>query len=252
MLYLQMAALAAVERSVDVSGAARGASAPIVLKADVLMDEVLDHEQRYWLGDRRDPSPDLESLARELVAAATLRGGLSKPEARKLCERLVERPRTRDDDLLLAQLHRTYASSDPTKYLPGLQPDLLGEAIVSRVAAEQSNAAWIERVIDPGDDAHAIRTAFTVLERTAPMNAPLVHPWIDQLLRTDLLARAVLALRVAKAVALRTALSPLGDLLGSALAREGIPMWRERGQRRGFRIRQYRCDELLNGTAECS
>jgi hypothetical protein len=84
-----MAALAAVERSAEPPATASNAAS---LDAGSLMDEILDHEQRFW---RRERHRGAISLAQQLVAAATLRGGIAlETEAQALCKRLSGRERT--------------------------------------------------------------------------------------------------------------------------------------------------------------
>ena len=221
VLYLHMAALAAVERTADPADAA-SAEAAVVLDAGALMDETLDHEQRFWLRDRRGRNQATLSLARQIVAAATLRGGIShEARAQKLCKRLSGRERTDADDELLILLHDVYAVAEGGPYLPGLQPDLLGEAMVLRIASKDADEKWIERVIVEDDDAAAVDSAFTVLGRAAAVNAAAISPWLATLLRTELAIRALPALRAAMVVGQRTAFSPLGDLLADALERDG-------------------------------
>jgi tetratricopeptide (TPR) repeat protein/nucleoside phosphorylase len=212
VLYLHMAALAAVE--------------DITFGASSLMDAILDHEQRFWVRegtDRNAIAVDVP-LARQLVAAATLRGGLAtQDEARELCARLAGRPRSREDDALVSLLHDIYEDAGRTTYLPGLEPDLLGEEMVLRVASppERTGDAWIERVLVAGDDAQALATAFAVLGRASATNAAAVRPWIARLIRGELPSRALLALRAAKTVGQRTAFSVLGDVLAEALEQHG-------------------------------
>lgn len=216
VLYLHMAALAAVEG--------------VAFDAGSLMDAILDHEQRFWVSEAaaRHSVPVDVALARQLVAAATLRGGLStEDEARELCARLARRGLTRDDEVLITLLHYVYERAGETRYLPGLEPDLLGEAMVLRVAAPPKGGGvpvgdtWIQRVLVEGDDAAALTTAFTVLGRASATAPVVIRPWIANLLCSDLPVRAVLALRAAKIVGQRTALSILGDLLAEALDQRG-------------------------------
>jgi tetratricopeptide (TPR) repeat protein len=222
VLYLHMAALAAVERNVEPTRAAESTDSSIVLEASDLMDEILDHEQRFWLRDRRDRNQAAISLARQIVAAATLRGGIAlETEAQQLCQRLAGRERTDADDEVLARLHDVYAVDEGGSYLPGLQPDLLGEAMVLRVATRQTDGQWIERVIPSGDDAKTIGNTFRVLGHAAAVDAAAISPWLTTLLRTELAIRSLPALWAAKAVGQRTAFSPLGDLLADALERYG-------------------------------
>ena len=81
VLYLHMAALAAVERARENAEQAKGGAPAKSVASDAgsLMDEILQHEERFWVREDRDrfsAAMDV-SLARRLVAAATLRGGLA-------------------------------------------------------------------------------------------------------------------------------------------------------------------------------
>jgi tetratricopeptide (TPR) repeat protein/nucleoside phosphorylase len=212
----------------EASDAGAAPSGEATLDAGLLMNEILAHEERFWMREASDRAGTAIAvpLARQLVAAATLRGGLrTRDEARALCVRLEERPRTREDDALIALLHDIYDQG--SAYLPGLEPDLVGEGMVLRVASPPDGAGepagdrWIERVLVPGDEARALTAAFTVLGRASAMNQGAVRPWIAGLLGTELAARAVLALRAAEAVGRRTASSALGDLLAETLERAG-------------------------------
>lgn len=217
VLYLHMAALAAVE--------------DVAFDAGSLMDAILDHEERFWVRQaaaRHSVDVDV-ALARQLVAAATLRGGfVTRDEARTMCARLEGRPFTRDDDVLVSLLHDVYERADDARYLPGLEPDLLGEGIVLRVSAPPKGAGvapgntWIERVLVAGDDERAITTAFTVLGRASASDPTATNSWIVSLLQSELPVRSVLALRAAKAVGRRTAFSSLGNLLADALEQHGV------------------------------
>jgi len=97
---------------------------------------ILDHEERFWLseaitrdacrcacrwradhgsGDATRRTPNATSGARDVRASAG-------------------RPRDGHDDALLELLHHVYERTNEPAYLPGLEPDLLGEAMVLRVA----------------------------------------------------------------------------------------------------------------------
>lgn len=231
VLYLHMAAFAAAEAiDPEISWGGAASTVPSTFDATSLMDEILAHEERFWrraATDRAGATIDL-LLARQLVAAATLRGGLAtQQETRKLCEQFEDRPRDRADDTLIALLHDVYDCADRRSYLPGLEPDLLGEAMVLRVvtpppgAGQPVDNAWIDRVVVASDAAHAVTTAFSVLGRASAMNAAAVRPWIARLLRSELASRAVYALRAAKVIGRQTAASTLGDVLAEALERDG-------------------------------
>jgi tetratricopeptide (TPR) repeat protein/nucleoside phosphorylase len=216
VLYLHMAALAAVE--------------DVAFDAGTLMDAILDHEQRFWQTEAVALGQAAVSveLAQELVSAATLRGGIpTKDDAQDICTRLARRPRSREDDTLIAVLRHVYRHAGEPRFLPGLEPDLLGEAMVVRVAKARpdtsapAHAAWVERLFVSGDDEHALTTAFMVLGRASATDGAPVRAWIASLLEIDLSVRAVIALRAAKIVGQRTAFSLLGEVLAEALEQHG-------------------------------
>jgi tetratricopeptide (TPR) repeat protein len=113
-----------------------------------------------------------------------------------------------------------------SKFLPALEPDLLGEGMVLRVASPKKEMDrlppdWMTRVVPPTEEAGVVGTGFEVLGRASAVSAEAVKPWIAQLLAGSLPQRAGLALEAAKAVGLRTAFSVLGDVLAEQLERQG-------------------------------
>lgn len=214
VLYLHMAALAR----------ARG----VPFNAGDLMAVTLDHEERFWRqrGAEGAVLVDLD-LARRIVTAATLRGGLrTRGEARAQLNRLLDRPRAPADDGLLKLLHYIYQRDDLGLYLPGLEPDLLGEAMVVRVAEEvtasEPSAAgeWIEQVF-PKDEADALRAGFTVLG-TIGGRVPTAERWVERMLATGSLGvRSLAALEAAKVTAKRTTIPLLAKALKDALSKRG-------------------------------
>ena len=233
VLYLHMAALASVDG--------------LAFEANTLMDVTLKHEERFWVSladpKRAEVVANEMGLARQIVAAATLRGGVrTREEALSLIDRLLLRPRSRDEEDLLRVLHRVYQRSEeaPSEsgaegalpehhrgpYLPPLEPDLLGEGMVLRVAnakkGDEVGADWIERVFAAEDDATAVTVGLTVLGRASGTDGKAVVPWMRKLLaEPELKSRATLALEAAKAVGVRTALSGLGEVLADALEAHG-------------------------------
>jgi tetratricopeptide (TPR) repeat protein/nucleoside phosphorylase len=219
VLYLHMAALATVEG--------------LAFEAHTLMDTVLDHEERFWEARARleDVARAFErSMARQVVAAATLRGGLGDFDtAVHVAERLFrENTLSGDGKVLLGLLHRTYQQTgmEDAVFLPALEPDLLGEGMVLRVASPQQAgdrppADWIDRVFPLGEEAGAVGTGFEVLGRVSATRSDGVRPWIERLLAASLHERARLAFEAAKAVGLRTAFSVLGDVLADLLEVQG-------------------------------
>jgi len=207
VLYLHMAALAAVEG--------------LEFTASTLMKVILDHEERFW--EMNAPKAD----ARQVMATATLRGGLQDREtARSVAQKVLGRPYVEDE--WLRKLHRIYQreSEGSAVFLPGLEPDLLGEAMVLRVAVpdlEEDTVSrdWIDRVLPPSEDPGVLRNGLEVLGRASAAQPEAVRPWIQQLLSGPLHTRARLVLEAAKAVGERTAFSLLGEELWRRLESHG-------------------------------
>ncbi|WP_437960379.1 tetratricopeptide repeat protein [Sorangium sp. So ce119] len=216
VLYLHMAALATV--------------AHLSFEANTLMDTILDHEERFWEERARQAGVALasqRSLARQIMAASTLRGGLADPaEASAVVGRLLRRALTQGDEDLLRLLHRVYqgVSGGVAAYIPALEPDLLGEGIVLRVSApklteDRPPLDWIERVFPPYEAGEAVLTGFSVLGRasaTGPGPA-VIRPWMEWMLNGPQHERAALALEAAKQVGHRTPFSLLGEVLADWL-----------------------------------
>ncbi|WP_205520075.1 tetratricopeptide repeat protein [Pyxidicoccus caerfyrddinensis] len=216
LLYVHMAALASVEG--------------LAFEPNTLMDVILDHEEHFWevrAGQAHVGHAVQRSLARQVVAAATLRGGFpEKEEAELVIGRLLRRPTTENDAILLRLLHWVYQRSaeSPALFLPPLEPDLLGEAMVLRVASfspssdERVPSDWIDRVFSSNEREQVVGTGLRVLGRVSAVSPALTRPWIERFLAGSLLdARAVLTLEAALAVGQRTAFSVLGDVLADRL-----------------------------------
>jgi Tetratricopeptide repeat len=211
-LYLHMAAMAMVLR--------------VSFTASTLMDAILLHEETFWRRSSDPLAADIElRLARELVASATLLGGIpSRNHAHALTDRLLGRKRERAEEEVVALLHRVYSRSASPAHLPAMEPDLLGEEMILR-ATKDAHAEWIDQAV-PSElcTTESTTTVFTVLGRIAARdNSSRVHAWIDQLLRRDLSMYAVPALRAAKAVTQQTTASPLGRILTRAVIERDDP-----------------------------
>ncbi|MHA7630538.1 tetratricopeptide repeat protein [Corallococcus sp. M7] len=214
VLYLHMAALAEVEGS--------------KFEAHSLMDVVLDHEERFWESRARMDDVKLSfqrSMARQVVAAATLRGGLADQDtAVHTAQALFGGTLSESTRLLLWLLHRIYqrTGTGSSTFLPPLEPDLLGEGMVLRTASPDQEEArpppdWIDRVFPENERTGAVGMGFQVLGRASAARPDVVRPWIERLLTASLHQRALLALQAAKAVGLHTAFSVLGDALADQL-----------------------------------
>jgi nucleoside phosphorylase/tetratricopeptide (TPR) repeat protein len=219
VLYLHMAALAAVEG--------------LDFAANSLMDVVLDHEERFW--ETRAKLDDVsrsfqKSMARQLVAAATLRGGIADSDtAIRVAEQLFrEGTLSSEKQILLRLIQRIYQrpGTSGSMFIPALEPDLLGEGMVLRIASPKKKedhlpADWINRVFSSTESAGVWRTGFEVLGRASAVNAKAIRPWLERLLADSLHERARHALVAAKAVGLRTAFSVLGEVLADQLEAQG-------------------------------
>lgn len=213
VLYLHMAALAAVD---DLDLRTPRSCRPE--SEATLMEATLEHEERYW--DERQVQSDRTrriqtGRARQLVAAATLRGGLpTHGVATAVTSSVLGAP----DEHLLMLLHDIYGTSD---YVGRLEPDLLGEGMIRRTYGRKHECPedYIDRVFSD-DNATAIQTGFVVLGRTSSEMGS-VRPWIDHLLAKKLNDRALLAFQAAKIVGKHTAFSDLGDALADALQLRG-------------------------------
>lgn len=119
-LYVQMAALAAL----------RGWSP----EGKGLLANVLEHEQRYWtsrLCARRATAAEVrrtKNRVSQCASAVTLLGKVTQDEALSLFGRLDRS--SRNDSQLVLDLLSELQPSEPGR-LNGLQPDLLGEALVA-------------------------------------------------------------------------------------------------------------------------
>ncbi|WP_309894904.1 tetratricopeptide repeat protein [Archangium sp.] len=219
VLYLHMAALASVDG--------------LAFEANTLMDVILDHEEHFWEIRARQTDVALalqRSLARQVVVAATLRGGFAdSSDASTVAGRLLERALSDNEQELLRLLHRIYqrTDNDSAVFLPALEPDLIGEGMVLRVASpttaeDRLPSAWIDRVCPPDEEARVVSTGMEVLGRASATQPSMVRPWLERLLAGPLLpSRALLALQAAKAIGLRTAFSALGDVLADRLESDG-------------------------------
>ncbi|WP_233261617.1 tetratricopeptide repeat protein [Vitiosangium sp. GDMCC 1.1324] len=218
VLYLHMAALASVEG--------------LAFEANTLMDVILDHEERFWevRAQQEDVARSLQrSLARQLVAAATLRGGLADlSSASTVVGRLLGRTPSSDEQALLLLLQRLYqrTSVESAVFLPALEPDLLGEGMVCRVASPKLKGDhppddWIDRVLPAEEEQRVVGTSLEVLGRISATQPAMVRPWLERLLAHAFQQRARLALEAARAVGLRTAYSVLGDILAEHLEAKG-------------------------------
>jgi tetratricopeptide (TPR) repeat protein len=205
-LYLEMLALAAVDR--------------LSLVPDRLLDTMLAREAELWSQLRPihdEPQAWLRAL-RRTIAVLTLHGGASN---REQALGMVEsargpRPLDRTVDLLL-RLHPGTGQPDSQRYyLDPFEPDVLGEALVYAVLAEE-DAKFIAGALAQAP-LDCQRTAFTLLGRLASRDSARGRIWIEALLGEE--PGALARMGPAFDAALSLAETPQGsnDLLGRVLA----------------------------------
>jgi tetratricopeptide (TPR) repeat protein/nucleoside phosphorylase len=206
VLYIHLAALATLEGWPP--------------SAEGLIGELLDHEERLWrthLLDRVPPGSEGLKKARRAVTALTLLGGASsQQEAEELLRRVNDEP----DDTLLLMLSRLYPGRQVL--VGGLEPDLLGDAMVLRTLRQERDGGeeLLRRTFSQAD-VPALRNGFEVLGRLYGESPDEAGRWMDWVLEGDLPGRAVAAFEAAKALAPHTHDSGLGARLARALEREG-------------------------------
>jgi tetratricopeptide (TPR) repeat protein len=156
------------------------------------------------------------------VAALTLLGGA--PD-KATAERLREAADGPDGPEFLDQLRRLYPGTSrqqtQDRYLSKLEPDLLGEELVSSVLENPETASDFVGKISAGAPPTAIKNAFTVLGHLAWRHGQDSRPWIKQLLEADLEQRAEPALRSAMALGEKTTSAPIGLVLAELVRSDG-------------------------------
>jgi nucleoside phosphorylase/tetratricopeptide (TPR) repeat protein len=194
VLYVHAAALAA----------AQGREVTI----ETLMEDTLDHEERFWR--EQIESVDVDDM-RRVVADLTLKGGATSTAE------LISAGMGKKMAMLLRHLY----PGRPPKQISGLEPDLLGEAMVLRTLRGEGAGArrYLDRVFE-GAEGEAIRTGFTVLGRLSEDHTD-ARGWIAQVLDGDVAGRALDAFAATKTVGERTAHAAIGMVLAEALEREG-------------------------------
>ncbi len=176
--------------------------------ADDLLRDQIDRESRFWRRSAKEAGLTLTAdEQRRAVAAATLAGADSRDDAVALVERL---PGFRDGRALpiVRWLRHQYPGDG---WLGGLQPDLLGEALVARSAAADPD--FVDDVVATAPDDQVLH-ALTMLTRSARFHDS------SKLALGRLVARSEMALPAMR-VAQETG-DPIGVLLAEAVAAEAF------------------------------
>jgi len=184
VLYVHMAALAAY------NGLAFKTS-------DELLDEILNHEERFWGVEVSKKMKDKDEWdvveyklkLRQLVAAITLRGGAV---TKKSVEVLVCSLQL---DVVLGDvaplLRRLYPSV--TLHIAPVEPDILGEGLVFRtLSAKEDTNKYLSQIFKDNEES-AVSTAFALLGRLSA-DKSAAEKWITQLLQQDVQGHALMAL----------------------------------------------------------
>ena len=133
-----------------------------------LEDELLEHEQSYWqdLADRRPGFPALQPVTlRRAVATATLCGAAGEDQAVATLARVEGlRDRTEDEYHGLARWLADLYPNAEGRYWGPLQPDRVGEHLVSQVTRERP--AMVTELLTGAEKEQAYQV-LTVLTRAA-------------------------------------------------------------------------------------
>jgi tetratricopeptide (TPR) repeat protein len=176
ILDLHAAALIGVLRAQAV-----GSTAPVQVRLDDVLAELLDHEERFWMGSAQaaglltGPHGMTVTTLRQLVAACALLGASSEEDARDVLRRVPAAPNTPRVAGWPRDLYPALAALD---WMGTLQPDQLAEELVVTQLAASPDFA--ERCLTDLDDRQA-RRAFTVLGR-ASTDQPAARPLLERLL----------------------------------------------------------------------
>jgi tetratricopeptide (TPR) repeat protein len=181
MLDLHAAALVAVLRPVS-------AAVPVRVSVADVLDELLGHEERFWLGAAEQQgllagtTGMTVAVLRDIVAAAALLGAQSQDQALDLLGRV---PGAAASVKVASWLRGLYPPDPPPlgsgtgEWLGSLRPDRLAEYLVTR----QFGASWelAGRLLDGLDERQALR-ALTLLGRAAADQQEAAYGLLERLL----------------------------------------------------------------------
>jgi tetratricopeptide (TPR) repeat protein len=226
-LYIQMAAL------FDVIG-----SEPRMQSPTGLPWFFVQREHRLWRSgqlNENNSSEDWRML--RLVAAVTLLGGVTL----EMLDVLAIASKCALDDALIGRLMSFYPREQG---VGSLEPDLLGEALVSEVLLhKQTRTAFLDKVLAEASP-WQVQQALTVLGRIAVDLPTEARTWIAQALRSKTLERATPAFEAALAVAESQVDDVLGQELAAALKNQPAidlaRLWENRLPKRTVSLRELK------------
>ncbi|MHC4357022.1 MAG: tetratricopeptide repeat protein, partial [Planctomycetota bacterium] len=216
MLYLHMAALAAVEG--------------LPIRADSVLADIVRHERHFWTRRYKDEfedddldEADFRWKCGRLVGALTLLGGSATREAAEKLNRRVSGPSQEHIVPFLRSLYPGPRDDAESRYLGGLEPDLLGETLVTSVLTDPNNRpeqVYLEHVFESAREAE-LRTGFVTLGRISVSRATESIPWLTCVLQEDIAKRARPAFQAGLTLGQYSAHSPLGQILARAMEEGG-------------------------------
>ena len=223
VLYIHMAALAALDG--EETDAAN------------LLQSTLDREQRFWERYRTAGAnvnlqvKRFRNQAARAVAAITLLGGAASEQA---ATETLERVSGPEEPEFVDLLRSLYPGSDgevdhraagPEQardmYLAGLEPDILGEALIVQVMGHPATARDFLTRVFAGADFASLWAGLTILGRISLEKPTDASAWIREVVDSDIERRALIALRVAVSVGRLAPVSTFGSALADSLRERG-------------------------------
>jgi len=192
------------------------------VEATGLIARILAHEEKFWimaLGLERNDLA-LESFyphARRIVAGLTLRGETS---FEMLAGFVESEGVAKEFSYVLRNLYP--GGRDPHHIvIRGLEPDLLGEALVLRTLSEECQwEKYLDRIFMDTDGA-VLMNGFIVLGRISLYHRDEGEGWLRHLLRQDVPKRALPALIAALSLSGVSAFASLGRYLAEVCREQG-------------------------------
>ncbi|UCC99716.1 MAG: tetratricopeptide repeat protein, partial [Phycisphaerales bacterium] len=216
MLYLHVAALAAVEK--------------LPIHADSLIEDIVRHECHFWNRRYEDKfkeddfdEADFRGRCGRVVAALTLLGGVATLKAATNLNQRVNGPSQKHIFPFLRSLYPGRRDDTGDCYLGGLEPDLLGETLVTCVLTDANNPPvneYLRQVFDHAGQ-EALLNGFVTLGRISSSHPTEATAWLTHVLEENVLERARPAFQAALTLGRYTAYSPLGQILARAMKQDG-------------------------------
>ncbi len=175
--------------------------------AEALVDSILDHEERFWTkiaGDDFEAQISREQTRRVATAMTLLGGRKSGKGARDLVATVLGSY----NDRILLLLRRIYAGTstrgDGERFVGGIEPDLIGEAMVARSlgldwSSDDELDDAFERMFDGSSTDDLVR-ALIVLGGASYFDPSVASKWISRFVMGEPSTRLGLAITVVKAL----------------------------------------------------